>query len=69
MTVVLEYASVEAAPRIGSKTLGKDLGDGEVVSVQFSDALRMLEYLEPRVDSALVAEAWRAGSQPRDSRG
>lgn len=46
MTVVLEYPSVEAAPRVNAKTLARDLGDGEVVSVQFSDALLELEVVE-----------------------
>lgn len=60
MTVVLEYPSQEAAPRISARTRGKDLGEGEVVCVQFSDALRQLEYLEPRVSASLFQESWRA---------
>lgn len=43
MTVVLEYPDEAAAPRIGAKSVGRDLGDGQVCAVQFSDALAELE--------------------------
>lgn len=46
MTVVLEYPSVNDAPRVNARTKAKDLGDGEVVAVQFSDALLELEVVE-----------------------
>lgn len=41
VTVVLEYPTVEAAPRIGPDT--KDFQHDRVVSLQFSDALKELE--------------------------
>jgi hypothetical protein len=62
MTVVLEYPSRDDAPRIGARTSAKDLGDGKVVSLQFSDALRELAVLDgyatdsARREASLAAE-------------
>lgn len=49
MTVVLEYPSTNDVPRINAKTRAKDLGEGEVVAVQFSDALLELGVVEEYV--------------------
>jgi hypothetical protein len=57
MTVVLEYPSKDDAPRISYNTKAKDLGDADVVALQFSDALRELEVLT----DAATDEAKRAG--------
>jgi hypothetical protein len=46
MTVVLEYPNVKDAPQINARTRAKDLGEGEVVAVQFADALLELEVVE-----------------------
>ena len=46
MTVVLEYLSRDHAPQVNARTKAKDLGNGEVVAVQFSDALLELEVVE-----------------------
>jgi hypothetical protein len=46
MTVVLEYPSINESPRVNARTKAKDLGDGEVVAVQFADALLELEVVE-----------------------
>lgn len=60
MTVVLEYPSVADSPRINARTKAKDLGDGEVCSVQFSDALRELEVLENHATEEVKTLAWKA---------
>lgn len=60
MTVVLEYASKAVAPRVNARTKAKDLGDGEVCSVQFSDALRELEVLEQHATEEVKTLAWKA---------
>lgn len=57
MTVVLEYPSIQDAPRVNAKSLAKDLGNGEVVALQFSDALRELEVLERHASDAAKREA------------
>jgi hypothetical protein len=46
MTVVLEYPSVKDAPAVSARTKATDLGEGEVVAVQFADALLELEVVE-----------------------
>lgn len=60
MTVVLEYPSKAAAPAVNARTKAKDLGDGEVCSVQFSDALRELEVLEEHATEDVKQLAWEA---------
>lgn len=60
MTVVLEYPSVADSPRITARTKAKDLGEGEVCAVQFSDALRELEVLENHATEEVKEMAWRA---------
>jgi len=60
MTVVLEYETVEDAPRIGPLTEGKDMGKFKVCAMQFSDALRELEVLEDAATEAVKDAAWRA---------
>ena len=47
-TVVFEYQSSAQAPRVGTGTT--NFGPGVVVAVQFSDALRELEYLAERAE-------------------
>jgi hypothetical protein len=46
MTVVLEYDRREDLPRVGANSRGSDLGNGRVMALQFSDALRELAVLE-----------------------
>lgn len=60
MTVVLEYPDNHAAPHVNARTKAKDLGDGEVVAVQFSDALRELEVLEEHATEEVKTLAWKA---------
>lgn len=60
MTLVLEYANVEDAPRIGAATEGKDFGKFRVCAMQFSDALRELEVLEDNADEDVKMQAFRA---------
>jgi hypothetical protein len=60
MTVVLEYASVEDAPRLGPLTEGKDMGKFKVCAMQFSDALRELEVLDDHATDAVKDLAFRA---------
>lgn len=60
MTVVLEYPNKEASPRVNARTKAKDLGEGEVVAVQFSDALRELAVLEESASDDVSRKAWEA---------
>lgn len=66
ITVVLEYESEEAIPRIGLGT--KDFGDFKVYAIQFGDGLLELECLhelskQRDIDSAYL-EAKRRVEQP-----
>lgn len=60
MTVVLEYPSAEDAPRINFNTKAKDLGNAEVVALQFSDALRELEVLTDHATDEAKRAGWAA---------
>lgn len=60
MTVVLEYPNAAAAPAVNARTKAKDLGDGEVVSIQFSDALLELSALEEDATEETKMRAFRA---------
>ena len=71
MTVVLEYPSRDHAPQVNARTKAKDLGDGEVCALQFSDALRELEVLEDHATEEAKELAWKAsesypGAVPRN---
>ena len=60
MTLVLEYDTVEDAPRIGALTEGKDFGKFRVCAMQFSDALRELGELEEHASEDAKMKAFRA---------
>jgi hypothetical protein len=60
MTLVLEYANVEDAPRIGAATKGEGFGTFRVCAMQFSDALRELEVLEDEATEDAKDRAYRA---------
>lgn len=76
ITVVLEYPDRVSSPRINARTKAKDLGDGEVTAVQFSDALRELEVLEEHATEQVKDLGWKAAesypgavNSPRTSSG
>jgi len=69
MTVVLEYPDESASPRVNARTKARDLGDGEVVSVQFSDALRELAVLEEDATEDTKERGWKAAESYPGARG
>lgn len=60
MTVVLEYPSVEDAPRIGREVVGGALGNGTIYAVQFGYALKELEVLHQTATEGAKDAAYRA---------